>query len=51
MQIYQKTKKPVQQRYKISVKKVFGYNKIEENNRAEKAVKEVAIEERVRTAK
>ncbi len=51
MQIYQKAKKQVQQGHEISVRWVLGHSRIEGNERADKAAKEAAIGERVRTAK
>ncbi len=51
MQIYQKAKKLIQQRYKISVRWIPGHSKIERTETAYKATKEAAIGERVKTAK
>ena len=51
MQIYQKAKKLIQQGHEISVRWVPGHSGIEGNERADKAAKEAAIGERVRTAK
>ena len=49
--IYQKAKKLVQQGHDISVRWVPGHSGVEGNERADKAAKEAAIGERVRTAK
>ena len=51
MQIYQKAKKLVQQGHSIFVRWVPGHSGIEGNEKADKAAKEAAMRERVRTAR
>ncbi len=51
MQIYQKTEQLVQQGHNISIRWVPGHNKIEGNERADRAAKEAAGERKVRTAR
>lgn len=51
MQIYQKAKMLVQQGHDISVRWVPGHSGVEGKEKADKATKEAAIGERVRTAK
>ena len=51
MQIYQKTRKLVQQGHSVFIKWVSGHNRVEENERADKTAKEAAMRERVQTAK
>lgn len=51
MQIYQKTEQLVQQGHEISIRWISGHNKIEGNERADRAAKKVAGEGKVRTAR
>ena len=51
MQIYQKAQRLVQQGHDISIRWIPGHNKIEGNERADRAAKEAAGEGKVRTAR
>ncbi len=51
LQVYQKTERLVQQGHNISIRWISAHNKIEGNERADRAAKEAASEGKVRTAR
>ena len=51
MQIYQKTKRLVEQRHNISIRLMLGNSKVEGNERTDRAAKKAAVRGKVQTSK